>query len=122
MKKRLLSILLLCCMLLSLLPTAYAEGGTAAIVNTAEELTAALSGDADIVKLTKDIEIAGGLNINRKVTLNLNDHVLTLTGTAGFITVSGRDTKVTLTDSAEKKTERKFSINQASPRRCPQKV
>lgn len=44
--------------------------------------------------------------------MDLNNHVLTITGENSFITVSGQNTTLTLTDSAETKTERKFRINQ----------
>ena len=82
-------------------------------VSTAEGLTAALANSAnDIVKLTDDITISENLTVSRSVTLDLNDHVLTITGENQFITVSGQNTTLTLTDSAETKTERKFSINQ----------
>ena len=82
-------------------------------VSTAEGLTAALANSAnDVVKLTDDITISESLTINRSVTLDLNDHVLTIPGENQFITVSGQNTTLTLTDSAETKAERKFSINQ----------
>ena len=88
-------------------PLTTVEVSTAADLRTAIE-----TGTDDIVKLTGDITISESLTVSRSVTLDLNDHVLTITGDEQFLTVSGRDTKVTLTDSAETKTERKFSINQ----------
>lgn len=81
-------------------------------VSTAEELTAALAdSSSDIVRLMKDITLSTDLTVSRTVTLDLNDRVLTITGEDSFITVSGKDTTLTLTDSAETKTQRKFSIN-----------
>ncbi len=120
MKKRVFRILTALCLCLTLLPgIAFAiEGETEQItvqaneeITTGEQLQEALN-KGGTVTLTQDITITENLTINRTVTLDLNDHVLTLTGEDQSITVSGRDTKVTLTDSAETKTERKFSINQ----------
>ena len=117
MKKRWLGILLTIGMVLTLLPTAaWAEGETGTKnVSTAEELTAALADStADVVKLTADITLSESLTVSRTVTLDLNDHVLTLalTGEDPFFAVSGKNTNMTLTDSAKTKTERKFSTNQ----------
>ena len=82
MKKRILSILLALCMLLCLVPTtAFAEGETNRKVETEQELVAALAdGTADVIRLTKDIDISNSLTILRKVTLDLNGHVLKMTG------------------------------------------
>lgn len=132
MKKRILSILLMCCMVLTLLPvTALAEdsaytvgedtgvsaralAGTAGTElkadNIATYITNGLGGG--VYTLAEDVTISGTLRVTGTVTLDLNDHVLTITGKDSFITVSGKDTNMTLTDSAETKTERKFSINQ----------
>ena len=80
-------------------------------VSTAKELTAALADSSnEAVRLTKDITISESLTINRTVMLDLNDHVLTIPGENQFITVSGQNTTLTLTDSAETKTEKKFSV------------
>ena len=145
MKKRLLSILLMCCMVLTLLPTtAFAEGGTeeplvctcetactaesmnasctvcgaedalpencakrevsapqpeAALtalsgegetpaasgevtdVSTADELTKAIADSAvKTVRLAGNISISSSLTVTRTVTLDLNGHVLQMTG------------------------------------------
>ena len=55
---------------------AMAAGTAAAEVGTAADLTTALSGTADTVKLTADITITAGLKIQHNVTVNLNGHVL----------------------------------------------
>ena len=116
MKKRWLGILLTICMVLTLMPTAaWAEGETGTVeVSTEEQLKNALSSSssASIVRLTDNITISESLTVGRTVTLDLNDHILTITGEDSFITVTGQNTTLTLTDSAETKTERKFSINQ----------
>ena len=113
MKKRVLSILLALCLALSLLPSVVFAQETVGQAATEAELTAALADSAnEAVRLTADITITTDVTVSRSVTLDLNDHVLTLTGESLFFTVSGQDTKVTLTDSAETKTARKFSINQ----------
>ena len=170
MKKRLLSILLMCCMVLTLLPTtAFAEestetppvcscetactaesmntdcpvcgaedalpedcakcaqpaddaaaqpegevsapqpktaltaliGGseTEKEVRTAEELTAAVADvKFDTVKLTGDIIISSSLTVKRTVTLDLNGHVLQMTGSGSVIKVESSG-NLTLTDS-----------------------
>ena len=63
MKKRLLSILLIGCMLLMLLPTAvFAEDAATAVmeVATTDALTAALADDTvAAIQLTSDINISG---------------------------------------------------------------
>ena len=80
-------------------------------VSTADELTAALADSTvSAIKLKNDIEISKSLTVSRTVTLDLNDHVLTITEENQFITVSGQNTTLTLTDSAETKTEKKFSV------------
>ena len=88
MKKRILSILLALCMLFCLVPTtAFAEGETNRKVETEQELVAALAdGTADVIRLTKDIDISSSLTILRKVTLDLNGYVLKMTG-SGALTI-----------------------------------
>ncbi|MCI6587147.1 MAG: hypothetical protein MSC47_08585 [Oscillibacter sp.] len=54
---------------------AMAAGTAAAEVGTAADLTTALSGTADTVKLTADITITAGLKIQHNVTVNLNGHI-----------------------------------------------
>ena len=132
MKKRLLSILLMCCMVLTLLPVqalaedaAYTVGedtsvsarvlaGTAGTKLKADNIATYIANGlgSGVYTLAEDVTISGTLRVTGTVTLDLNDHVLTITGKDSFITVSGKDTNMTLTDSAETKTERKFSINQ----------
>ena len=83
MKKRLLSILLIGCMLLALLPAAvFAEDAPAATpVTTEAELTAALANSAvPEIKLMDNIDISATLTIRRTVALDLNGHVLKMTG------------------------------------------
>ena len=109
MKRRWLGILLTICMVLTLLPTAaWAEEGTEPVtkeVSTEAELTNALAGTADIIKLANDITITESLTVGRTVTLDLNDKVLTRTGSGRVIGVTS-DGALTLTDSAETKTAR----------------
>ena len=94
MKKRILSILLLCCMVLTLLPTtAFAAGKI--WVGTEEELLAALADNTiDKITLTADITVSQTLVIDRQVVLVL-DHSLKVdweqssSGTLFHITKSG---------------------------------
>ena len=94
MKKRILSILLLCCMVLTLLPTAAFAAGKI-WVGTEEELLAALADNTiDKITLTADITVSQTLVIDRQVVLVL-DHRLKIdreqsgNGTLFHITKSG---------------------------------
>ena len=119
MKKRILGILLTLCMVLCLVPTtAFAEGETNRKVETEQELVAALAdGTADVIRLTKDIDISNSLTILRKVTLDLNGHVLKMTGSGSVIILdnkSGTTGDLTLIDS-NPTAEHKFKVNGAEP-------
>ena len=94
MKKRILSILLLCCMVLTLLPTA-AFAAEKIWVGTEEELLAALADNTiGKITLTADITVSQTLVIDRQVVLVL-DHSLKIdreqssSGTLFHITKSG---------------------------------
>ena len=117
MKKRILSILLTLCMLFCLVPTGvFAEGETNRKVETEQELVAALAdGTADVIRLTKDIDISNSLTILRKVTLDLNGHVLKMTGSVIILdNKSGTTGDLTLIDS-NPTAEHKFKVNGAEP-------
>ena len=96
---------------------AMAAGTAAAEVGTEQELTDALSGTADTVKLTADIDISSSLTILRKVTLDLNGYVLKMTGSGSVIILdnkSGITGDLTLIDS-NPTAEHKFKVNGAEP-------
>ena len=120
MKKRLLSILLIGCMLLALLPAAvFAEDAPAATpVTTEAELTAALANSAvPEIKLMDNIDISATLTIRRTVALDLNGHVLKMTGSGSVFLIEGNDAKnyfgkLTLTDSNPEAVH-KFTPNDA---------
>lgn len=119
MKKRILSILLALCMVLCLVPTtAFAAGETNRKIETEQELVAALAdGTADVIRLTKDIDISNSLTILRKVTLDLNGYVLKMTGSGSVIILdnkSGTTGDLTLIDS-NPTAEHKFKVNGAEP-------
>ena len=119
MKKRILSILLALCMLFCLVPTtAFAAGETNRKVETEQELVAALAdGTADVIRLTKDIDISSSLTILRKVTLDLNGYVLKMTGSGSVIILdnkSGITGDLTLIDS-NPTAEHKFKVNGVEP-------
>ena len=80
----------------------FAEEGA---VSSEDELTAAIA-KGGTVKLANDITISSSLNISGTVTLDLNDHVLKMTGSGSVIQVNGT---LTLTDSVENKTAKYFS-------------
>ena len=119
MKKRILSILLALCMVLCLVPTtAFAAGETNRKVETEQELVAALADStADVIRLTKDIDISNSLTILRKVTLDLNGYVLKMTGSGSVIILdnkSGTTGDLTLIDS-NPTAEHKFKVNGVEP-------
>ena len=117
MKKRILSILLALCMLFCLVPTtAFAEGETNRKVETEQELVDALAdSSADIITLKNDIAIGTPLTILRKVTLDLNGHVLKMTGSVIILdNKSGTTGDLTLIDS-NPTAEHKFKVNGAEP-------
>ena len=94
MKKRIFSILLLCCMVLTLLPTAAFAAGKI-WVGTEKELLAALADKTiDRIGVTSDITVSQTLVIDRQVVLVL-DHRLKIdreqsgSGTLFHITKSG---------------------------------
>ena len=122
MKKRLLSILLMCCMVLTLLPvTALAEDSAYTVGEDTSVSARALAGtagtklkadniDAYIAKglgdgvytLAEDVTISGTLRVTGEATVDLNGHVLRYDETADpdsiFRVTSG--STLTLTDSA----------------------
>ncbi len=61
-------------------------------------LTDALGGSAEVIRLTEDIDISASLTILRKVTLDLNGHVLKMTGSGSVIKVNVNG-NLTLIDS-----------------------
>ena len=65
--------------------------------NAATRLKSAISNGGD-VRLTEDIEISETLVVTRDVTLDLNGHVLKMTGDGSVLRVSDRAT-LTITDS-----------------------
>ncbi len=78
MKKRILSILLIFCMMLCLVPTGmFAEGETTRGVITEQELIDALADDTvDIVTLKSNIAVRDTLTVDRAVTLDLYGYML----------------------------------------------
>jgi hypothetical protein len=97
---------------MTLLPTAALAEGKETEVTTADALATALNGDATIIKLTANIEISTMLKVNRTVTLDLNDHVLKMTGTGRVIEVESGG-NLTLTDSTPNATY-KFGIDEST--------
>ena len=112
MKKRVLSCLMALALCMTLLPTAALAEGKEIEVTTADALATALNGDATIIKLTANIEISTMLKVNRTVTLDLNDHVLKMTGTGRVIEVESGG-NLTLTDSTPNATY-KFGIDEST--------
>lgn len=103
MKRRFLALVLAGCLAAVLSTAAWAMSPTA--VSTADELTAAL-GNAAVtsIQLTGNIDISSTLVVTKDVTLDLNGHVLKMTGKCSVIHVkSGTLTLVDNNTSAEHK-------------------
>ena len=88
-------------------------------VTNETELKAALADDTvDIIQLTDDIDIGSSLTILRKLTLDLNGHVLKMTGSGSVIILddnNGMTTgNLTLIDS-DPTAEHKFKVNGVEP-------
>ena len=122
MKKRILSILLMCCMVLTLLPvTALAEDSAYTVGEDTSVSARALAGTAGtklkadnidayvanglgsgVYTLAEDVTISGTLRVTGEATVDLNGHVLRYAETADpdsiFRVTSG--STLTLTDSA----------------------
>ena len=88
-------------------------------VTSEPELVAALAdGTADVIRLTKDIDISSSLTILRKVTLDLNGYVLKMTGSGSVIILDDKNGtttgNLTLIDS-NPTAEHKFKVNGVEP-------
>lgn len=82
MKRRILSIVLTICMVLMLLPiTVFAANDDAAELQN-------LLNNGGTVQLTRDYFIDTTLDVKNTVTLDLNGHTITMTGSDGVIVVS----------------------------------
>lgn len=104
MKRRFLTLVLAGCLAAVLSTAAWADE-TPTAVSTADELTAAL-GNAAVtsIQLTGNIDISSTLVVTKDVTLDLNGHVLKMTGKGSVIHVkSGTLTLVDNNTSAEHK-------------------
>ena len=78
-------------------PLVSTAGATSPPDTAATRLKSAISNGGD-VRLTEDIEISETLVVTRDVTLDLNGHVLKMTGDGSVLKVSDRAT-LTITDS-----------------------
>ena len=109
MRKRILSILLTLCMVLTLLPvTALAED------TNVTKLTS-ISGDlgSGVYQLDADVTITSTLNITGDTTLDLNNHVLKMTGSGSVFKIENGG-HLKLEDNAATKTLKYFSKNNAT--------
>ena len=82
-------------------PLVCTAGATSPPDNAATRLKSAIS-NGGTVQLTEDIEISETLVVTRDVTLDLNGHVLKMTGGGSVLKVSDRAT-LTITDSSAAK-------------------
>ena len=90
-----------------------AAGGVVKEVSSAEELTKAIADSKfDTVKLAGDIIISSSLTVNRKVTLDLNGHVLKYeSANNGSVIVVEDGGQLTIEDSNTSKLSHKFKLN-----------
>lgn len=132
MKKRILSILLMCCMVLTLLPvTALAEDSAYTVGEDTSVSARALAGTAGtklkadnidayvanglgsgVYTLAEDVTISGTLRVTGDATVDLNGHVLRFNQSAqpdSIFRVTGGST-LTLTDSAPTATHSDASL------------
>ena len=132
MKKRILSILLMCCMVLTLLPvTALAEDSAYTVGEDTSVSARALAGTAGtklkadnidayvanglgsgVYTLAEDVTISGTLRVTGEATVDLNGHILRYAETAdpgSIFRVTGGST-LTLTDSAPTATHSDASL------------
>ena len=72
--------------------------------------------DVSIIRLMNDITLTSGVEINggRTLTIDLNDRVLKMTGSGRAFEVYGRNTRLTLTDTAAKKTPKYFDRDEST--------
>ena len=92
MKKRILSIVLTICMVFMFLPT------TVFAANDDATALQDLLNNGGTVTLSKDYTIDATLNVKKNVTLDLNGHVIKMTGSGSVIYVESI-AKMTMTDS-----------------------
>lgn len=132
MKKRILSILLMCCMVLTLLPvTALAEDSAYTVGEDTSVSARALAGTAGtklkadnidayvanglgsgVYTLAEDVTISGTLRVTGEATVDVNGHILRYAETAdpgSIFRVTGGST-LTLTDSAPTATHSDASL------------
>ena len=84
------------------------------------ELKAALADDTvDVIRLTGDIDISASLTLLRKVTLDLNGHVLKMTGSGSVIILHADRNSTTTGDltliDSDPTAEHKFKVNGVEP-------
>ena len=115
MKRRFISILMALVMALSLLPAqALAEDNTVTELNKNNISTYVNNGLGNgTYKLSDDVEITGTLTITGDTTLDLNDHVLQMTGSGSVFKIEDGG-HLTLEDNAATKTLKYFSKNNAT--------
>lgn len=100
-RRKLLSVILALslCLTLPLGMAAAEETGTVKEVTSSQELTEALEGTAETVRLGANIEISESLTVRRTVTLDLNGCVLKMTNNGGSVIKVDSGGNLKLTDS-----------------------
>lgn len=100
-RRKLLSVILALslCLTLPLGMAAAEETGTVKEVTSSQELTEALEGTAETVRLGANIEISESLTVRRTVTLDLNGCALKMTNNGGSVIKVDSGGNLKLTDS-----------------------
>ena len=105
MKRRFVSILMVLVMALSLLPAqAMAED-----TNVTKLTSISASLGSGVYQLDDDVEISTTLTITGNTTLDLNNHVLKMTGSGSVFKIENGG-HLTLEDTATDKTDKHFSV------------
>lgn len=89
MKKKLICMIVTVCIVLCSMPITSYAFATGIAVSTKDALFSAVADEREPeIYLSSDIDIDSTLQINRRVTLNLNGYVLRMTGDASVIKVN----------------------------------
>ena len=110
MKKRIVSTLMVLCMVLTLLPVQVLAAGGAAPQHQLDNTTIGqyTTLGNGVYTLTEDVSISSTLKITGEATLDLNGYMLRMTGSASVLTVESGG-HLTIADSRPDAEERRFA-------------
>ena len=102
MKKRLLSALLALCMMLTMMPAAFAADGDDSEVSTQAQTSLPDANDNGVITLTEDCTLSSDVQISGNITLDLGSSTI---NTAGYSIVIPDGSSLTVTGSGTVKNE-----------------